>query len=209
LKAEKQVFRKTKNIWEESEKADINKNKLIILDNNTKKNNTQTDKWNAINGHFYKNSEMLLSSLEEFWISNNNANKLISKFSEKQIIKNLEYIKADDKIINKPWFLIKSLEQDYNFISIKTEKENKIKQKKSEIKKQEFLENQKNNIEKQKQEFYNNLLKNWVSENTEQYNEIFETEKKKFLQTSSNLKNPNILIKAKVNAFVKSEILGV
>jgi len=226
LKVKKQIIRKQNIIQEESKKADINKTKLKILDNKTKNNNIQTEKnnskkstecfsflWNnkglkpsveELNG-----SNLLLSSLEKFWLSNGNAKKLIENYSEDKILKNLEHIKKDDNIINKPWFLIKSLEQDYNFISVKAEKEEKIKQKKSELEKKEFLENQKKNIEKQKQVFYNNLLKKWISENKEEYDRIFEQEKKKFLKTSSSLKNPDILIKAKVNAYVKSEILGV
>ena len=234
LKVKKQEIRKQNIIQEESKKADINKTKLKILDNKTKNNNIQTDnKTNSIkstecfsfmwNNKGLKpsvddlaNNNLLLSSLENFWLSNINSKKLIQKFSEDKILNNLEHIKKDDNIINKPWFLIKSLEQDYtlkghqgNFISVKAEKEEKIKQKKSEIKKQEFLENQKKNIEKQKQVFYNNLLKNWISENKEEYDRIFDQEKKKFLRSSSSLKNPDILIKAKVNAYVKSEILGV
>jgi len=67
---------------------------------------------------------------------------------------------------------------------------------------------QKENIEKQKQAFYKKLLENWVLENEEEYNEIFEKQKKLFLENSStNIKKPDILIKAKVNSFIKKEIL--
>jgi len=211
-KVKKQIYRKQNTISEESKKADVNKTKIIRLNNKTKNNNKQTG--NKSKGlkpsvEIQNKNSLLLSSLLNFWLNNINATKIIQNYSENLILKNLEHISSDNNIINKPWFLIKSLEQNYNFISVKTEKEEKIKQKKSEEKIKNNLELQKENIEKKKQVFYKKLLENWILENREQYSEIFEQEKKKFLKTSSNLKNPDILIKAKVNAYVKKEILGV
>ena len=212
-KVKKQINRKKKTISEESKKADINKTKLIKLDNKTKNNNIQTDnkgKGLKPSVEIQNKNNLLLSSLLNFWLNNITATKIIQNYSKDLILKNLEHISSDNNIINKPWFLIKSLEQNYNFISVKAEKEEKIKQKKIEEKIKNNLEFQRENIEKQKQVFYKKLLENWISENREQYNEIFEQEKKKFFTTSSsNLKNPDVLIKAKVNAYVKKEILGV
>ncbi|MDQ7009655.1 MAG: hypothetical protein Q9M94_05180 [Candidatus Gracilibacteria bacterium] len=200
-KVEKQIITKQNTIQSESEKADINKTKLIILDNKTKNNNIQTAK--------IIDNPLLLLLLKEFGLNEKNSIKLVQNYSEEKILENIKKINLNEKIINKAGFLIKSLEEEYNFINI-SEEQNKIKNKKlleEKSKKNEIFAKEK--IEKQKQDFYNNLLKSWILENREEYNKIFEQEKKKFLKTSSNLKNPDILIKAKVNAFIKSEILGV
>lgn len=202
LKVKNLTNRKLDNIWEESKKADINKTKNIILNNNIKKNNTQPASSQVEN-------KLLLLFLEEFWLSTKNALKLISKYSEENILKNIKQINLDEKIMNKAWFLIKSLEEEYNFINIKFEKEEKIKKQKSNLEKNKFFEEEKNNIEKQKQSFYNKLLDDWIIKNCRQYKEIFEEEKNKFLETSSNIKNPDILIKSKVNSFIKKNILYI
>jgi len=200
LKEKNNISTKQKNIWEESEKAYINKTKNIILDNNTINNNTQTVK---------SENKLLLLFLKEFWLNEKNANKLVKSYSEEKILENIKKINLNDSIINKAWFLIKSLEEDYNFINLDEEKK-KIENKKSELQKQEELKKiQKEKIEKQKQDFYNNLLKSWVEENEKQYLEIFEEQKKELLEKTPSLKNPDILIKAKVNSFIKKEILGI
>ena len=202
LKEKNNTITKLENIWDESEKAYINKNKLIILDNKTINNNTQT-------GSLMKN-KLLLLFLEEFWLNKKNTLKLISNYSEDKILENIKKINLDENIINKAWFLIKSLEEDYKLINLETDKIEKIKQKKSEENKRKMQEIQKENIEKQKQAFYKKLLENWVLENEEEYNEIFEKQKKLFLENSStNIKKPDILIKAKVNSFIKKEILWI
>ena len=197
LKEKNNTISKLENIWDESKKAYINKNKLIKLDNKTINNNTQTT------------NQLLLLLLKEFWLNEKNANKLANNYPEDKILENIKKINLDEKIINKAWFLIKSLEEDYKIINIEVDKKEKIKQKKLEEKQKEAKILNQQKIEKQKQEFYNKLLQDWIEENNQEYNEIFEKQKKEFLEKTPTLKNPDILIKAKVNSYIKKEILGI
>ena len=201
LKEKNDITTKLENTQDESEKAYINNNKLIKLDNNTIKNNTQ----HSIN----KNNELLLLFLKEFWLNKKNSEKLIKNYPEEKILENIKKINLDEKIINKPGFLIKSLEEEYNLINFENLKKEKINKQKQEEEKQKNILLQKEKIEKQKQDFYNNLLKNWIEENKEEYLEIFEKQKQELLKKTPSLKNPDILVKAKVNAYIKKEILGV
>lgn len=198
LKEKNNTITKLKNIQEERKKPDINKTKLKKQNNKTINNNIQTN----IN-------PLLLLLLKEFWLNEKNAIKLASNYPEDKILENIKKINLNENIINKAWFLIKSLEEEYNFINIAEEKK-KIENKKILEKKQEeaqILNQQKQ--EKQKQDLNNKLLQNWILENKQEYNKIFEKQKKEFLEKTPTLKNPDILIKAKVNAFIKKEILGI
>lgn len=201
-KVNNDIITKQNIIQSESEKADINKTKLIKLDNKSKNNNIQTAQ--------IIDNPLLLLLLKEFWLNEKNSIKIIQNYSEEKILENIKKINLNDKIINKAWFLIKSLEEEYNFINISKEKEKIKNQKILEENKKEAEKLKKEKVEKQKQDFYNNLLDNWILENRGEYEEIFEKQKKLFLETtSSNIQNPDILIKAKVNAFIKKEILEI
>jgi len=134
LKEKNNITTKLENTQDESEKAYINKNKLIKLDNNTIKNNTQTNKNPFVlqtspfntKERKNKNNELLLLFLKEFWLNKKNSEKLIQNYSEEKILENIKKINLDDKIINKPGFLIKSLEEEYNLINFESLKKEKI-----------------------------------------------------------------------------------
>ena len=151
----------------------------------------------------------MLLLLKEFWLNEKNAIKLIQNYSEEKILENIKKINLNEKIINKAGFLIKSLEEEYNFINISEEKEKIKKQKVEKQNVEEIKKLQKEKIEKEKQAFYKKLLQDWIEENKEDYEKIFEEQKKEFLEKNPAIKNPDTLIKAKTNAYIKKEILGI